>query len=88
VTGRDWRAMTRADFDTAAGTVQGALLPAPDPVGTGDLFELIAPPGANRPCLDCGVSVCHELTGQWRAPWYDPCVTTGAIGHRVTPHTA
>jgi hypothetical protein len=41
MTGRDWRTMTRADFDTAAATVQTALVPAPDPAGTGDLFALL-----------------------------------------------
>jgi hypothetical protein len=40
VRGRDWRDMTPADFDTDAGTGQLALLPAPDPCGTGDLFDL------------------------------------------------
>lgn len=31
--------MSRDEFDTSAETVQGALLPAPDPVGTGDLLD-------------------------------------------------
>lgn len=35
---RDWRTMTRGDFHPDAPTVQTALLPAPDPAGTGDLF--------------------------------------------------
>lgn len=39
--GRDWRTMTRADFDRGAHDVQTALLPTPDPVGTGDLLELL-----------------------------------------------
>lgn len=40
MTGRDWRDMTRDLFDTRAETVQTALLPAPDPCGTLDLFEM------------------------------------------------
>lgn len=34
----DWRTMPRDAFDTGARSVQTALLPAPDPAGTGDLF--------------------------------------------------
>jgi hypothetical protein len=37
-TGRDWRTMTRDMFDSSASTVQTALLPTPDPAGTGDLL--------------------------------------------------
>lgn len=36
-----WTGMTRADFDKDASTVQGALIPAPDPAGTGDLFDQV-----------------------------------------------
>jgi len=43
--GRDWLTMTRADFDRDAPTVQCALLPAPDPAGTGDLFSLLPADG-------------------------------------------
>lgn len=37
-TGRDWTTMPRDAFDTTARTVQTALIPAPDPAGTLDLF--------------------------------------------------
>ena len=36
-----WQDMTRDQFDDTARDVQAALLPAPDPCGTGDLFELL-----------------------------------------------
>jgi hypothetical protein len=37
----DWRTMTRDAFDTSAREVQTALIPAPDPAGTGDLLTLL-----------------------------------------------
>jgi hypothetical protein len=35
----DWRTMPRTAFDTAAGDTQLALIPAPDPADTGDLYS-------------------------------------------------
>lgn len=37
----DWCAMTRDAFDTGARDTQLALIPTPDPAGTGDLLTLL-----------------------------------------------
>lgn len=53
---RDWRDMTRDAFDTSAATVQTALLPAPDPAGTGDLFTDACVGFADCPCSGCSAT--------------------------------
>ena len=59
MTAPDWRDMTRETFDATARDVQTALLPAPDPCGTGDLFELLAECGmCHRDCVP--VTYCHD----------------------------
>lgn len=44
----NWLTMTADLFDKDPQPVQGALFPQPDPMGTGDLADLLADPEATR----------------------------------------
>lgn len=53
--------MTRDMFDSSAGTVQTALMPAPDPAGTGDLLAELAT------CVGFADCPCHRCRSDRRA---------------------